>query len=46
MDRILITGALGQLGTEFIKHFERLNIFVYGDFNKKEQLVNIIEKFV
>ena len=28
MDRILITGALGQLGTEFIKHFERLNIFV------------------
>jgi zinc protease len=25
---------------------ERLNIFVYGDFNKKKQLVNIIEKFV
>ncbi|MAU64340.1 MAG: NAD-dependent epimerase [Flavobacteriaceae bacterium] len=28
MDRILITGALGQLGTEFIKHFNRENIFV------------------
>jgi len=28
MDRILITGALGQLGTEFIKHFEKLNVFI------------------
>jgi len=28
MDRILITGALGQLGTEFIKHFEKSNVFV------------------
>ncbi len=28
MDRILITGALGQLGTEFIKHFKKLNVFV------------------
>ena len=28
MDKILITGALGQLGTEFIKHFKKLNVFV------------------
>ena len=28
MDRILITGALGQLGIEFIKCFEKSNSFV------------------
>ncbi len=28
MNRILITGALGQLGIEFIKYFEKLNLFV------------------
>lgn len=28
MDRILITGALGQLGSEFIKYFEKSNSFV------------------
>ena len=28
MDRILITGALGQLGSEFIKYFEKTNSFV------------------
>lgn len=28
MDRILITGALGQLGIEFIKYFEKSNSFV------------------
>ena len=28
MDRILITGALGQLGVEFIKYFKKYNFFV------------------
>ena len=28
MDRILITGALGQLGVEFIKYFKKYNLFV------------------
>ena len=28
MNRILITGALGQLGIEFIKYFKKLNLFV------------------
>ena len=28
MNRILITGALGQLGVEFIKYFKKLNLFV------------------
>ena len=28
MDRILITGALGQLGIEFIKYFEKSNSFI------------------
>ena len=28
MDRILITGALGQLGSEFIKYFKKSNSFV------------------
>ena len=28
MNRKLITGALGQLGIEFIKYFEKLNLFV------------------
>ena len=28
MNRILITGALGQLGIEFIKYFTKSNIFV------------------
>lgn len=28
MERVLITGALGQLGIEFIKYFEKNNIYV------------------
>ena len=28
MNKILITGALGQLGVEFIKYFKKLNLFV------------------
>lgn len=28
MDRILITGALGQLGNAFIDHFENKNVFI------------------
>ena len=28
MDRILITGALGQLGSEFIKYFKKTESYV------------------
>ena len=40
MDRILITGALGQLGVEFIKYFKKYNFFVLATDlrNPKEKL--------
>tara|TARA_B100000768_G_scaffold181770_1_gene206331 strand:- start:486 stop:1400 length:915 start_codon:yes stop_codon:yes gene_type:complete len=45
MDRILITGALGQLGIEFIKHFKKSNFFVLATDirNPKEKLNCIFE---
>ena len=52
MDRILITGALGQLGIEFIDHFKKLNSFVLATDikNPKEklscefELANVLDK--
>ena len=34
MERILITGALGQLGQEFVKYFVKNNIYVLATYTR------------